>query len=79
MNIEEILLEDVKYTSKTQNMREGAVKKCSYFRMCFNLNEYSLKQMNIVTDESIYELHNNHKSKPTTDIQKIQRGTQAFH
>ena len=36
-------------TSKPQNMGEGS-KKCRSFRMCLNLNDYSLKQVAIVID-----------------------------
>ena len=35
-------MEDVKYNSKTQNKGERS-KKCRYFRMLLNFNEYPFK------------------------------------
>ena len=39
-------------TSKTENVREGD-KNYKSFRMCFSLNDYSLKQVDVVVGQPI--------------------------
>ena len=63
-------------TTKTQNVRQGS-KKCRYFRMCLNFDEYQLKtccRLVIQLQVNICKPHINNKSKKNTiDKQKLER------